>query len=144
MLNTETVDVVDHQDLSASFVADHHVTSGQFTTKQATGGTVRHHPRGVGMARSTVRIAAGQPGESAEMDYGRPGPLLNQLTGNPQVVWALVVVLPHSQHTFVWLTKPHVERRSPLCGCRINLDLVAVSSRPDLQVPPRGLARERA
>ena len=57
-----------------------------------------------GRARSTVRIADGQPGEVAEMDYGRLGVLPNPLTGKRQVVWALVVVLPYSRHAFVWLT----------------------------------------
>ena len=54
--------------------------------------------------RSTVRIADGQPGEVAEMDFGRLGVLLNPLTGKRQVVWALVIVLVYSRHTFVWLT----------------------------------------
>lgn len=54
--------------------------------------------------RSTVRMTPSQPGEVAEMDYGRLGLLLNPVTGTRQVIWALVVVLPFSRHMFVWLT----------------------------------------
>jgi|SRR5579859_3542390 len=54
--------------------------------------------------RGTVRVADSQPGEVAEIDYGRLGMLMNPLTGKRQVIWALVVVLPYSRHCFVWLT----------------------------------------
>lgn len=54
--------------------------------------------------RSTVRVAESQPGDVAEIDYGRMGMLLNPLTGKRQAIWALVVVLPFSRHCFVWLT----------------------------------------
>jgi hypothetical protein len=54
--------------------------------------------------RSTVRVAESQPGEVAEIDYGRMGMLLNPLTGKRQAIWALVIVLPFSRHCFVWLT----------------------------------------
>src|SRR4029079_6078237 len=53
--------------------------------------------------RSTVRMAESQPGEVVEIDYGRMGLLLNPLTGKRQTIWALVVVLPFSRHSFVWL-----------------------------------------
>jgi transposase len=55
-------------------------------------------------SRSTVRVAESQPGDVAEIDFGRMGMLLNLLTGKRQVIWALVVVLPFSRHCFVWLT----------------------------------------
>ena len=54
--------------------------------------------------RSTVRVAESQPGEVAEIDYGRLGMLMSLLTGKRQAIWALVVVLPFSRHCFVWLT----------------------------------------
>lgn len=54
-----------------------------------------------GRPRSTVRVAESQPGDVAEIDYGRMGMLLNPLTGNRQAIWALVVVLPFSRHCFV-------------------------------------------
>lgn len=50
----------------------------------------------------TVRVASTAPGEVAELDFGRLGPLRNPLTGKQQVVWALVVVLVYSRHAFVW------------------------------------------
>ena len=55
-------------------------------------------------SRSTVRVAESQPGDVAEIDYGRMGMLLNPFTGKRQVIWALVVVLPFSRHCFAWLT----------------------------------------
>jgi hypothetical protein len=63
-----------------------------------------HRAGWTGRPRSTVRIAENQPGEVAEIDYGRMGLLLNPLTAKRQTIWALVVVLPFSRHCFVWLT----------------------------------------
>jgi transposase len=63
-----------------------------------------HRAGWTGRPRSTVRVAESQPGEVAEIDYGRMGLLLNPLTGKRQTIWALVVVLPFSRHCFVWLT----------------------------------------
>lgn len=53
-------------------------------------------------ARTTVRLPEWPPGEAAELDFGRLGPLVDALTGKRQVVWALVVVLCCSRHSFVW------------------------------------------
>jgi len=52
--------------------------------------------------RSTVRMADTAPGEVAEFDFGRLGRLVDPLSGKRQLVWALVVVLSYSRHSFVW------------------------------------------
>jgi len=52
--------------------------------------------------RGTVRMADTQPGEVAEMDFGRLGLLPDPESGKRRVVWALVVVLNYSLHSFVW------------------------------------------
>ena len=51
---------------------------------------------------TTVRVAPSAPGEVAEMDFERLGPLLNPLTGKRQIVWGLLVVLVYSRHSFLW------------------------------------------
>lgn len=71
--------------------------------------TLLRFVRGYGWAgrpRSRVRVAESQPGDVAEIDYGRMGMLPNPLTGKRQVIWALVVVvvLPFGRHSFVWPT----------------------------------------
>jgi transposase len=52
--------------------------------------------------RTTVRMAPGAPGEVAEMDFERLGVLVDVATGKKVVVWALLVVLTHSRHQFLW------------------------------------------
>lgn len=52
--------------------------------------------------RSTVRLPDTDPGEVAEMDFGRLGLMLDPDSGRQRVVWALVVVLCYSRHSFVW------------------------------------------
>jgi transposase len=67
--------------------------------------TLRRFVRQAGLGappRSTVRMADTAPGEVAEFDFGRLGPLLDPATGRRQIVWALVVVLAYSRHCFVW------------------------------------------
>jgi transposase len=53
--------------------------------------------------RTTVRMTPSEPGELAEMDFGRLGTLLHAESGTRQTVWALSVVLPYSRFAFVWL-----------------------------------------
>ena len=53
-------------------------------------------------ATTTVRLVESPPGELAEMDFGRLGILVEPASGKRRVVWALVVVLPYSRHSFVW------------------------------------------
>ena len=67
--------------------------------------TLRRFVQRAGLARplrSTVRMASTAPGEVAEMDFEKLGPLLNPLTGKRQIVWGLSVVLIYSRHSFLW------------------------------------------
>jgi transposase len=52
--------------------------------------------------KTTVRMAETAPGELAEMDFDKLGPLVDPATGKRRVVWALVIVLCYSRHAFVW------------------------------------------
>ena len=52
----------------------------------------------------TVRMEPSAPGEVAEVDFGRLGRLLDPEAGRSRTVWALIVVLSHSRHCFVWPT----------------------------------------
>ena len=53
-------------------------------------------------SRTTVRMAESAPGEVAELDFGRLGPLVDPATGRRQTVWALTAILAYSRHGFVW------------------------------------------
>ena len=53
-------------------------------------------------SQRTVRMADTQPGEVAELDFGRLGLVWDPDTGRRRVAWALVIVLPYSRHSFVW------------------------------------------
>ena len=52
----------------------------------------------------TVRMADTEPGEVAEVDFGRLGMITDPATGRRKVVWALIIVLSYSRHCFVWPT----------------------------------------
>ena len=52
----------------------------------------------------TVRMEQSAPGEVAELDFGRLGYIQHQESGKRQAVWALLVVLVHSRHGFLWPT----------------------------------------
>lgn len=52
--------------------------------------------------RATVRMADTKPGELAEMDFGRLGLMMDPQSGRRRLVWALVIVLGYSRHSFVW------------------------------------------
>ena len=53
---------------------------------------------------ATVRMEESAPGEVAEMDFGRLGLIEDPETGRRRAVWALIVVLTYSRHSFVWPT----------------------------------------
>ena len=55
-------------------------------------------------SRATVRMESSAPGEVAEVDFGRLGRIRDPETGRSRTVWALIVVLSHSRHSFVWPT----------------------------------------
>ena len=57
-----------------------------------------------GRSTRTVRMAESPPGEVAEMDFGRLGFAQDPETGRRRTVWALIVVLAYSRHSFVWPT----------------------------------------
>ena len=52
----------------------------------------------------TVRMEDTAPGEVAELDFGRLGLVPDPETGRRRTVWALIVVLAYSRHSFVWPT----------------------------------------
>ena len=53
---------------------------------------------------NTVRMGENAPGEVAELDFGRLGYIQDQETGRRRTVWALLVVLAYSRHSFLWPT----------------------------------------
>ena len=53
---------------------------------------------------ATVQMRESAPGEVAEMDFGRLGLMEDPEMGRRRVVWALIVVLAYSRHSFVWPT----------------------------------------
>ena len=53
-------------------------------------------------SKTTVRMADTPPGEVAEADFGRLGMIPDPATGQRKAVWAMVIVLCHSRHCFVW------------------------------------------
>ena len=67
-----------------------------------------------GRQASTVRMGASVPGEVAELDFGRLGFIEDQETDRRCTVWALLVVLAHSRHSFMW----------PTCGQKLE-DVIA-------------------
>ena len=54
--------------------------------------------------RITVRMEDTPPGEVAEMDFGRLGLIHDPETGRRRTVYALLVVLGYSRHSFLWAT----------------------------------------
>ncbi len=64
---------------------------------------VKHCGFGRG-ARTTVRMAECEPGELAEIDFGRLGRVWDPVTGRQRLAWALVVVLVYSRHQYVHVT----------------------------------------
>ena len=57
-----------------------------------------------GRSRRTVRMGESVPGEVAELDFGRLGFIDDPETDRRRTVWALLLVLSHSRHCFVWPT----------------------------------------
>ena len=54
--------------------------------------------------RVTVRKADCEPGELAEIDFGRLGLIPSPETGRRRTAWALIVTLGHSRHLYVHTT----------------------------------------
>ena len=57
-----------------------------------------------GHTPNTVRMEGTEPGEVAEVDFGRLGMVHDPDTGRRRIAWALIVVLAYSRHSFVWPT----------------------------------------
>jgi transposase len=55
-------------------------------------------------ARSTLRVADGEPGSELQVDWGLLGMMSDEETGRRRKVWALVFTAAYSRHTFVWLS----------------------------------------
>lgn len=53
-------------------------------------------------SQGTVRMEETPPGEVAEMDFGRLGYITDLESGKRRLVWALIIVLGYSRHSFVW------------------------------------------
>lgn len=49
-------------------------------------------------------MAECEPGELAEVDFGRLGLVPDPETGRRRMAWALLVVLAHSRHQYVHIT----------------------------------------
>ena len=58
-------------------------------------------------SKTTVRMADTPPGEVAEADFGRLGMITDPATGKRKAVWAMVIVMCHSRHCFVWPMMQH-------------------------------------
>ncbi len=58
-------------------------------------------------SKTTVRMSDTPPGEVAEADFGRLGMITDPATGKRKAVWAMVIVLCHSRHCFVWPMRSH-------------------------------------
>ena len=53
-------------------------------------------------SKTTVRMEDTPPGEVAEADFGRLGLIGDPGTGRRKLVWAMLIVLCHSRHCFLW------------------------------------------
>lgn len=62
--------------------------------------------------RTTVRMPEWEPGQVAEIDFGRLGLIPGPETGKRRLAWAMPVVLPHSRHQYVHVT--HSQRVTDL------------------------------
>lgn len=52
----------------------------------------------------TVRLDDPPPGQEAQLDFGKMGPMRDAVTGRMRMLWALIVTLSFSRHQFVWPT----------------------------------------
>lgn len=64
--------------------------------------------------RVTVRMAGCEPGELAEVDFGRLGLVAHPESGRRRVLWAMPVVLGYSRHEYVHVT--HFQQIPDLIG----------------------------
>ena len=57
-----------------------------------------------GAIQTTVRMADVAPGESAEVDFGRLGPVYDPSSGRNRITHALIITLAHSRHQYIYVT----------------------------------------
>jgi hypothetical protein len=53
-------------------------------------------------SHSTVRMADTEPGQIAEVDFGRLGLMWDPQSSRKRQVWGMLTVLNHSRHSFLW------------------------------------------
>jgi len=53
-------------------------------------------------SHSTVRMADTEPGQMAEVDFGRLGLIWDPGSGRKRQAWGMLTVLNHSRHSFLW------------------------------------------
>jgi transposase len=53
---------------------------------------------------ATVRIDDPPPGQEAQIDFGKMGPMLDPAMGRVRTLWALIITLSFSRYQFVWPT----------------------------------------
>lgn len=51
----------------------------------------------------TVRMADTEPGQMAEIDFGRLGLMWDPESGRKRLVWGMLAVLGYSRHSFLWI-----------------------------------------
>jgi transposase len=61
-----------------------------------------HRRNWLGRKDRTVRMSETEPGEVAEIDFGRLGLVWDPEAERRRLAWALVIVLSNSRHCFVW------------------------------------------
>ena len=80
-------------------------------------------------SKTTVRMADTPPGEVAEADFGRLGMITDPATGKRKAVWAMVIVMCHSRHCFVW---PMMQHKLPDVIAGLEAAWAFVPRQPDL------------
>ena len=59
---------------------------------------------GWGQQAPTIRIDDPPPGQEAQVDFGKMGPMLDPVAGRIRTLWVLIVTLSFSRYQFVWPT----------------------------------------
>jgi hypothetical protein len=54
-------------------------------------------------SHDTVRMADTEPGQMAEIDFGRLGLIWDRESGRKRLVWGMLAVLGYSRHSFLWI-----------------------------------------
>ena len=73
---------------------------------------------GFGQAKTTVRVADGEPGSELQVDFGRMGLVPDPVGGGRRMVQALIFTACWSRHCFVWLSHRRPPPRSSTAARR--------------------------